>query len=184
MTKTGKLRRVLPVCLLCLAASAVFWGWIFTFITDTGFDRKISVYYSPSLRADETLAARLEEQLPEGIRMVKVRSFEYFMFGTEDLEKGDLYIVKESECGQYLSFFRSLPAEAASAFGDRLYVYTDAQSGAAVTGLNLDSGGYFSESFPEGERLILFFGGKSAHAEDRKAMYALQTIMNGYKEAE
>lgn len=49
--------------------------------------------------------------MPQQIRMVKVRSFSYYMFSSQELAEGDLYIVKESEVPEYIRWFASVPEE-------------------------------------------------------------------------
>ena len=63
--------------------SALLWGWVFSFVTDTSIEKKVTVYcYVPEIR-DTELSAKLEEDMPEGLKMIRVRSFEYVMMDME-----------------------------------------------------------------------------------------------------
>ena len=61
--------------------SIVFWGWIFTLITDAPAARKVTLYVNTNAPRDKELVLKLEEDLPEGIRFVKVHPFSYAVFG-------------------------------------------------------------------------------------------------------
>ena len=82
---------------LWLLASAIFWGWIFTFVTDTSVEKKITVYCEVPQMEDRLLAAALEEDMPEGLRMIKVHPFSYVMFDMESIGKGDIFIIPAAD---------------------------------------------------------------------------------------
>lgn len=139
---------------LWLLASAIFWGWIFTFVTDTSPDKKITVYcHVPEVR-DVELAVVLEKQMPEGLEMIKVHSFEYVMFNTESIELGDIFIIPASEIETYADSL----ILAGEDQGVKVYD--------AVTreGIAKDYILYADEDF------YLFLGAGSLHLEDGRAL--------------
>ena len=113
MLKTGLLRRILSrfhVYILWTLLCVFLWGGIFTMLTDTKPDRKLSLYVSASDIDETELAAKMEEGvLPDGIRMVKVHPFSYALFDSNDIMTADLYVVKDSEVQQYRDSFGVLP---------------------------------------------------------------------------
>ena len=146
---------------LWLLMSALFWGWIFTMVTDTTPDKKLTVYCQVPALEDTALAVKLEEEKPEGLRMVKVHSFSYVMFNTDDFYQADIFILPASEIETY--------AELLGPVGERrgVKVY-DAETGA---GIALE---YIR--YPE-EDCYLFLGTGSAHLEDGKALAMAETLL-------
>ena len=67
--------RLIRRFLACLIISAVFWSWIFNFLTDAGPEQKILLYADMREFRWKELAITLEEDLPEGIRWVQVHPF-------------------------------------------------------------------------------------------------------------
>lgn len=140
-------------------ASALIWAWIFTFVTDTSPDKKVTVYcYVPELR-DTRLAAALEEDLPEGLRMIKVHSFEYVMMGVDAFKDGDIFIIPESAIEEY----GELLLEGRE--GVKVYDAATGQ-GAAVEYIGYDDEDYY-----------LFLGAGSVHIEDGKALEVAREIL-------
>ncbi len=101
--------RVFSHMLLWALAAAVFWSWIFTFLTDAPRVEKVTVYADMQTLEDRALAIRLEEHLPEGIRMIQVHAFRYAMLDASALETADLYIVTEAGAREHLSWLTDLP---------------------------------------------------------------------------
>lgn len=98
---------------LWLLISAVFWGWIFTIITDTIAAKKVVLYADVPYIADRELAIELEKDLPEGIRMVQVHPFSYALFNTLDTDSSDLYILPEQEVADTIGALCPIPQEEA-----------------------------------------------------------------------
>lgn len=74
---------------------SVFWVWIYSMVGDPPKERKVVVYISAYDVNDRELSLRLEEEgLPEGIKMIQARGFDYVYFG--NTLEGDVYIIKES----------------------------------------------------------------------------------------
>lgn len=142
----------LPLFLLWGVISAMLWGWIFTFVTDTAPENKVTVYCRVPALEDTKLAARLEETMPEGLRMIKVHSFDYVMFG--EVTGGDVYIIPASEIGPFAGDLAAVDG----VFGVKVY---DAASGAGAALPYIRYGG---------EDYYLFLGAGSVHLEDGKAL--------------
>ena len=112
--KTGKagrtLRNILRQLLLyvlCVILSAIAVTFIFGRITDTVPAKKVTVYADVrSIRSAE-LETVLGEDLPEGIKMVKVHSFEYELFGFSG-GGADIFIVEKSRAEDFIGNFAPL----------------------------------------------------------------------------
>lgn len=140
-------------------ASVLFWGWIFTFVTDTSPEKKVTVYCDvPEIR-DIDLAVALEERKPEGIRMIKVHPFDYVMLNVDNMENGDIFIIPGSQREEYTDFLAD-PA------GGVLVWDADAGRGGAASYI-----GYTDEDY------YLFLGANSPHREDGKAMEVARQII-------
>lgn len=144
--------------------SAVFWGWIFTMVTDTTPDRKVTLFVKVDRCEDKALAVKLEESLPPGIRMIKVHPFSYVMLGSGELETADLYIVPASEASGMTDAFAPLDGETLEtgdrelfrvdgvAYGVKVY---DAASGTGAAAQYL--------GYEPGEDYYLFLNAASLH---------------------
>ena len=142
--------------LLWLLASVIFWGWIFTLVTDVPPAEKVTVYcHVPGIR-DTALAAALEEQMPEGLRMIKVHSFDYVMFDVESIRLGDIFILPASE----IELFAGDLAPVGGEPGVKAY------DAAAGTGIAMA----YIQYEAAGEDFYLFLGAGSVHLEDGKAL--------------
>ncbi len=140
--------------------SAIFWGWIFTLVTDAPAGKKITVYcYVPEIR-DTELAVELEEDRPEGIRMIQVHNFEYVLFDMGNIENGDIFILPESRIGDYEELLLS------KSEGVKIYD-AGTQAGAADEYI-----GYTDEDY------YLFLGANSVHIGDGKAEAVARRLLN------
>ena len=97
--------------ILWTMAVVIIGGFIFSRITDTDPAHKIVIYADCEIRNNAELADRLERQLSEPIRMVKVRPFTYDMFGSTEIQSGDLYIVSLTKAEDLRAWFVPLPEE-------------------------------------------------------------------------
>ena len=141
---------------LWLLFSVMFWGWIFTLVTDVSPAEKVTVYcHVPGLQ-DTALAAALEEHMPEGLRMIKVHSFDYVLLDTESLGQGDIFIIPASETGLFAEDLAPVGGEQ----GVRVYEASTG-TGIAMTYIQYEAAG---------EDFYLFLGARSVHLEDGKAM--------------
>lgn len=153
----------LHIYLLWLFAAALLWGWIFTFVTDTRPERKVTVFVEALDCRDRDLAVELEKTMPEGIRMIKVHPFTYAMFDEGTLLGADLYIVPASHVEEYRESFADaagLPLAAGRAVGPAggVRIYEAAGTGGA------DSYITYAPPGGAGEDYYLFFGVNSLHA--------------------
>ncbi|MGM9668154.1 MAG: hypothetical protein ACI3VZ_00150 [Faecousia sp.] len=97
-----KITSKLYLYLLWLVLSSMIWSWIFALIGDTSTYKKITIYVDSRICADLDLTLALEEDLPEGIRMIKVHPFSYVVFDEPAMLESDIYIIRESEIDNYL----------------------------------------------------------------------------------
>ena len=147
----------LHIFVLWALLSAMLWAWIFTLVTDTAPDKKVTVYcHVPQVKSTE-LAVRLEEGMPDGLKMIKVHSFDYVMFEIEPINGGDIYIIPASERSEF--------ADDLSGSGVKVY---DAETG---TGIAAEYITYGNEDY------YLFFGAHSVHLEDGKASAVAQALL-------
>ena len=142
-------------------ASALLWAWIFTFVTDTSPDKKVTVYCLVDVIRDTDLAVELERTMPEGLKMIKVHSFEYVMFNVDYIENGDIFIIPESKIAEYDEILTAVDGE----YGVKVY---DAAVG---TGAAAEYMSYSQEDY------YLFLGANSPHLEDGKALAVARDIL-------
>lgn len=149
----------LHVFVLWALMSAIFWGWIFTFVTDTSPDKKVSVYfYVPEIR-DTELAVELERDMPAGLKMVKVHNFQYVMFNMESVENGDVFVLPESQIGEYRELL------------------TPGDAGRLIYDAETRTGGADSYAGYEDEDYYLFIGVNSVHRADGAAEKIAEDIL-------
>ncbi len=165
MKKTVKRTLALiPAMILWLMFSVLIWGWVFTLLTDTRAEYKVTLYIDAPIPDETALAAALEEALPPGIRMIKAHSFTYAMYDGQALASADLYVVPASHVEQYLAWFRPLPAglpeeNCLTLDGESWGILVRSGEGAGFGGAYIDYGG----SEAPREDFYLFFGRSSLH---------------------
>ena len=157
MTVFRRIWRNFHLYVLWALAAALFWAWIFGFVTDAPREKKLTVFIDAPCR-DRELRLMLEQELPEGIKMIQVHPFDYVMFGSEELLNADLYLVPRSRSEQFVDSFLPLGEESEGCwrYGGTAYglpVY-DAESG---SGALRDYVSYEDEDY------YLFFGVHSLH---------------------
>lgn len=148
--------RQLLLYLLCIILAAVFTTFIFNRITDTTADKKVSVFIDSSSIKSAEMENELDKDLPEGIKLVKVHSFDYDFFGFSGADEADIYIVRGSRV-QELS--------------DHLV-----PGAVPVYGNGAEAAASYIE-YDEGEEYYLFLGKKSAHLEDGAAGYIVERLL-------
>ena len=147
--------------ILWLLMSALVWGYVFTFVTDTSADKKVTVYCKVPEVQDTALAAALEKQMPEGLRMIKVHSFDYVMFDVESFYQGDIFILPASDIEEYAGIL-------APVGGDQgIKVYDSASGEGAATAYIR----YADEDY------YLFLGADSVHSDDGRALEVALTLL-------
>lgn len=151
--------------------AAIFTGWIFTNVTDTKAANKVEIFINAYETENMELRLELEENLPEGIRMIKVHKFTEALFGDRTFLNADIYIVRASDVEELRDAFS----------GEGIKVY-DAETGSGA------ADGYISYWVPgaESEDYYLFYGINSLHTgkQDTAAFYVAERFMEIGKEAE
>ncbi len=152
-----KVLRLFHRLILCLIISALFWSWIFNFLTDTSAEQKIVIYADMKDLAWKELSVALEENAPEGIRLVQVHPFSYAMINSDSIRQADLYIMTEAQAEEYADWI--------SPDGEKIRLFT------AKTGEGTAKQYLHYEEQP-GEDWYLYPGKESLHAgkQDQAAL--------------
>ena len=173
---------LIPMCILWAMAVAIIGGFVFGRITDTAPENKIEIYADCGVRDAAELADRLEKQMADPIRMVKVRSFDYVLFGDAGSQRADLFIVPASRAEEYRSLFIPLPEEMREE--EDLLLLDGEPYGICVfdpAKAIRTAERYFE--YDDGERYYLFFSGSSLHtggnedASDNRAEDAARALL-------
>lgn len=150
--KPGKGRKVLkllPLLGIWTITAVIFSSFIFFQITETDPVHKITIYVDGEVRDESQLAALLEKELPEPIRMVQIHPFRYAMFGSAALKSADLFVIPDSEKEQFADWLfpeiKGVPVH-------------DPQTRLSV------AGDWFL--YEPQETYMLYLGAASAHLED------------------
>lgn len=130
MNRIRKFTYLFPFCLLWLMLCVFFWSWIFTFLTDTTPEKKITLFSECSVSDETALSLYLEKDLPENIKMVKVHPFSYAMMDSSVIENSDLYIARASFADEYRDWLRPVPADLFSSY--EIYYSSDIPIGICV----------------------------------------------------
>ena len=170
MKKFRKLISLIPLMIVWLMACVIFWGWIFTMITDTSPAHKIVLCADVSVINEKELSLLLESEMPENIYMVKVHSFSYAMFDSDTLRKADLLIVREQDIDKYKDWFAPLP----DSFLDKPFTYCmpdDSVGGIRIYDSVNSTGSAcslirYSDPGKEPSDYYLFFGASSNHVQN------------------
>lgn len=157
MRKAAKLIPPLGVWLL---AAVIFSSFVFYQITDTDPAHKITIYVDGTVRNEEHLAARLEKELPDPIRMVQIHPFSYAMFGSAALKGADLFIVPDSDRDQFADWY---------AEGDEGTPVYDPETGMSVAGT------WFI--YDKEDTYRLYAGAGSPHLEDGLSRRAAELLI-------
>ena len=106
MKPMKRLWNLIPAMILWGMLSVFLWGWIFTFLTDTKPENKLTLFVDAAVTDGTGLAVQLEETLlDDTISMVKVHPFTYAMLDSEPLRQSDVYIVSASHVEEYREWF-------------------------------------------------------------------------------
>lgn len=101
-----------------LLISVLLWAWIYTLCSDTTASKKVVVYIDSPAVSDAAMREKLNEEKPEGIKMIKVFPFSYAFFSSEAPSDADIYIMPESDMELYYELL--LPIEAQD--GEKAFV--------------------------------------------------------------
>ena len=176
--------RQLPLLIILLIACVIFWSWIFTFVTDTSFDRKVTLFLNTFQCEERELALTLEKDMPSGIRMVQVRPFSYAMMSGDSIRNADLYIVSAQEAETYREWFAPLPEVFRSA-GETL-AFDGIPFGMLIASPERQAASsliVYDRPDAEPGLWYLFFGASSLHvpgnenAADNAALTAARTLL-------
>lgn len=151
----------LHLFVLWLLASAIFWGWIFTLVTDTVPAKKVTVYCRVPEVNDRAMAVALEENMPDGLRMIQVHPFDYVMFDTDAFDRGDVFIVPASEDPDFVQDL--LPLEGA---GETKVHDAETGAGAAASYIQYGDEDYY-----------MYLGSGSVHLDDGAALAVAREIL-------
>lgn len=106
MKPAKRLWNLIPAMILWGMLSVFLWGWIFTFLTDTQPENKLTLFVDAAVTDGTGLAVQLEETLlDDTISMVKVHPFTYAMLDSEPLRQSDVYLVRASHVEEYREWF-------------------------------------------------------------------------------
>ena len=106
MKPMKRLWNLIPAMILWGMLSVFLWGWIFTFLTDTQPENKLTLFVDAAVTDGTGLAVQLEETLlDDTISMVKVHPFTYAMLDSEPLRQSDAYLVRASHVEEYREWF-------------------------------------------------------------------------------
>lgn len=100
-----KIASLLPLMLGWLAVSALVWGFTVARLSDVKPKERVSLYTTAAIRDEAEIARWIEAQSPGGVKRARVKEFRYFMFGRDELETGDVFLVAESEINQFSDWF-------------------------------------------------------------------------------
>ncbi|MCR5566992.1 MAG: hypothetical protein K6F61_09070 [Clostridiales bacterium] len=151
--------KLIPLLGIWLLAAVIFGSFVFYQITDTDPAHKITIYVDGTVRNEAQLAARLEKELPDSIRMVQIHPFSYAMFGSAALKGADLFIVPDSDRDQFADWF--VPA------AEGVPVY-EPGAGISVAGTWI--------LYQPDETYRLYTGAGSPHLEDGLAYRAAELL--------
>lgn len=85
--------------------SALIWAFVFSIITDADRKKKVTVFFNTPSVEEYRFEEALDEDLPEGIRMVKVHGHEYTAFDSSVLNEIDIFILAEKDITENLERF-------------------------------------------------------------------------------
>jgi len=171
MKPMKRLWNLIPAMILWGMLSVFLWGWIFTFLTDTQPQHKLTLFVDAAVTDGTGLAVQLEETLlDDTISMVKVHPFTYAMLDSEPLRQSDAYLVRASHVEEYREWFApwsvgfsakdgsdtSLLLLDGAPYGIRVY---DAATGTGIAQAYID---YHDPALPD-EDYYLMLGKESLH---------------------
>lgn len=184
MKTVRKLWNLFPLLMLWAMLGIFFWSWIFTFLTDTAPEKKITFYADCEVVNASELCAILEEAAFPGIEMVKFHPFDYALMNSEGIRNADIYIAPASFLHEHEGWARPLPEGFYG--GETLSDENGAAMGVCVYSPEADS--VFAQGFllppaANREAFYLFFGANSPHvlqnenaADDAARVYALKFL--------
>ena len=92
----------LPLYLLWAVFAALLTMGLFQAVTDTDRAHKLTVMINAPEVRDVPLMRKLAEDLPDGIRMIRVRPFSYAMVSENSLKEADIWLIRASDFETFL----------------------------------------------------------------------------------
>ena len=178
---------IVPLMIAWLMLSVLFWGFVFSGLTDAPPEKKLTLYVDGTVLQETDLALVLEKTAGEGIRLVQVHPFSYALFGSDALRAADLYIVPEEDLVTYVEWFAPLPEELSGLWPKARLLQNSRGQSVGVTVYDEAEGialanGYIG--YEAGKRYGLCLGACSLHVPgnagniDDEALGAAQTILS------
>ncbi len=143
--------------------STIFWAWIFTLVTDTRPEYKVTLYIQSENCRSVELSLKLEETMPEGIKLVKAHPFSYATFSNADLLGADFFLVRERDAEEMLPSFAPLDGEDWDFGGREQYCRDGVFYGVKVRGAAEKGVASAYIDYEPGEDYYLFFNIDSPH---------------------
>ena len=160
----GNVFRQMHMYIIWILLSAVIVSFLFNLATDTTQAKKVTIYVDAPSVSSALVETRLNEDLPEGIKMTKVHTFSYHTFGMGALGADDIYLVKEENIEQYKDGFAPLEEFRQLRSIDHYWIMEGKVYGVLT-------------EF-EGEEYYLFFGKDCVHpGRDGAAAYVAERLM-------
>lgn len=141
--------------------SAILWSWIFTLLFSAPANKKVVLYADLPYVERNELSIALEQDLPEGIRVVDTAAFDDMMFNQTEVLSGDLYLIPESHVEKYLASFATIDR---AAFPNAEFYEADGAAYGVLVhdGAGRSVGSAYVFYIPD-ERCWLFFNKDSKH---------------------
>lgn len=139
--------------------SSLVWSWIFMLATDTSAAKKITVFVEADNVRDTEFSILLEENMPQKLKMIKVRKFSYAMFDSYTLLNADIFIVKSANAEQYIDSFVKLEEKE----GVEYFYHNGEPYGIKVYDKETKKGSATKYISYEDDDYYLFFGVNSVH---------------------
>lgn len=165
-----KAGRLVPLLGAWALAAVFLSSFVFYQIRDAEPARKITVYMDGTVANEDALAARLEKELGGAVKLVEIRPFSYFMFGSDILRAGDLFILPDSALEQFGDWI--LPGDGG------IPVYDPA------SGVSVEGGTFLYAQGERPETWRLYLGAQSPHLEDGLARKAAGILAAEKEETE
>ena len=107
--------RLTPMLITWAMLGVLFWGFVFTRITDTDRAHKIVLCVDAQVPGAAELETRMTGLARGPIRLVRVLPFSYAMMDASTLTDADLLIVRDTNLERYADWFAPWPEQLSSA---------------------------------------------------------------------
>ena len=163
-----------------LMASVIVWAWVYNLCTETGAAKKVVVYIDSTSVSDAAMRAELNENKPEGIKIIKVYPFSYAFFSSGAPSDADIYIMPESDMDKYSDLL--LPIDMS---GEDFFIKGGKPLGIRIFNASENTGAatsFIDYSGAEPQDYYICINRSSVHAggensADRAAFEVIETIL-------